>query len=99
MLTWQEAKCYHPNQRGIYQRWGEIISICARLTGEDRKYHDQLRAEDLMLYVGEGELSVGPQEDTAGNRALKRAKETGAVFPEVVKWGRNQYEYLGKWRS
>lgn len=98
MLTWEQVRRYHPNQRGIHQRQGKILSILARLEGRDRKYHDQLLAEDLMLYIGEGDLSAGPQTDSVGNVALKRAKETGAVFPVVVKWDRNRYEYLGKWR-
>lgn len=98
MLTWTEARRYHPNQRGIHQRQGQILSICARFEGQDRKYHDQLLREDLMIYIGEGDLSAGPQVDSPGNVALKRAKETGAVFPVVVKWDRNRYEYLGKWR-
>ncbi|HAG07561.1 MAG: hypothetical protein XD69_0786 [Clostridia bacterium 62_21] len=43
-------------------------------------------------------MSAGPQVDSPGNVALKGAIETGAVFPVVVKWDRNRYEYLGKWR-
>lgn len=70
----------------------------ARFIGEDRRYHDRLLAEDLMLYIGEGDLSARPQQDTPGNRALKRAKETGTAFPVVVEWERNQYEHLGRWR-
>lgn len=60
MLTWEEARRYHPNQRGIHQRQGEILSVLARFEGQDRKYHDQLLKEDLMIYVGEGDLSVAP---------------------------------------
>lgn len=98
MLTWEEARRYHPNQRGIHQRQGEILSMMARFEGEDRKYHDQLLSDDLMVYIGEGDLSAGPQIDSPGNVALMRAKNTGVIFPVVVKWARNRYEYLGRWR-
>ncbi|MGI9862919.1 hypothetical protein SDD30_16195 [Moorella naiadis] len=67
MLTWEETKRYHPNQRGIYQRQGQIISIFACFVGEDRKYHDQLLTKDLMLYIGKGELTR-PQWDTLHTR-------------------------------
>ncbi|HPT77398.1 MAG TPA: HNH endonuclease [Defluviitaleaceae bacterium] len=97
MLTWQEARRYHNNQKGIHQRGGQILSICASFSGEKRKYHDELLSEDLMIYIGEGDLTQ-PQSDTYGNLALKKAKETGAIFPVIAKWDENQYEYLGKWQ-
>ncbi|NLU49263.1 MAG: hypothetical protein GXX09_02470 [Syntrophomonadaceae bacterium] len=97
MLTWEEIRRYHPNQKGIHQKQGKALSVLARFEGRERKYHDQLLSEDLILYVGEGDLSLGPQKESLGNLALKRAKETGDVFHVVAKWARNRYEYLGKW--
>lgn len=97
MLTWQEARRYHPNQKGIHQRQGQILSICASFIEEKQKYPDQLLSEDLMIYIGEGGLTQ-PQPHSPGNLALKRAKENGAIFPVIAKWGKNQYEYLGKWQ-
>lgn len=80
MPTWEEMRRYHPNQRGIYHRQGEILSVLARFEGCDRKYHDQLLAEDVMVYIEDGDLSFGPQPDSPGNPALKRAKRTGTSF-------------------
>ncbi|MCG0276724.1 MAG: HNH endonuclease [Thermosediminibacteraceae bacterium] len=97
MLTWQEARRYHPNQKGIHQRQGQILSICASFIEKKQKYPDQLLSEDLMIYIGEGGLTQ-PQPDSPGNLALKKAKETRAIFPVIAKWGKNQYEYLGKWQ-